>query len=136
MRESLMYGSVRGARGPSALPRDEGPGEAGASAGQSGPGKAWRIAWKPVFVRRRLTPARRRTHGTVGLVRPRNDRFAGAELVTTQHVRCPTCGTAVPRVQEAHHAQRIVGTWIVPHLAIRFEATFATRRFHIGKART
>jgi hypothetical protein len=41
MRESLMYGSVRGARGNSRPYRDEGASEAGAiSRCKSGPGKA------------------------------------------------------------------------------------------------
>ena len=50
MRESLMYGSVRGARGNSRPYRDEGASEAGAiSRWKSGPGKAQQAAWKRVL---------------------------------------------------------------------------------------
>jgi hypothetical protein len=68
MRESCMYGSVRGARGNSRPYRDEGASEAGAiSRCESGPGKAQQAAWKRVLREAAATPNTKRTQRLRGV---------------------------------------------------------------------
>ena len=70
MRESLMYGSVRGARGNSRPYRDEGAGRkarrdpAGASPAQVRPSKS---AWKRVLREAAVTPNTKRTQRLRGV---------------------------------------------------------------------
>jgi hypothetical protein len=83
MRESLMYGSVRGARGNSRPYRDKAPAKlarsAGVSPAQVRPSKP---PGSECCVRRRRRRTRSVHSGCVGcVIEPRNDEFAGAETV-------------------------------------------------------
>ena len=125
MRESLMYGSVRGTRGNSRPYRDEGARQswrdsAGASPAQVGPSKP---PGSECCVRRRRRRTRSVHSGCVGcVIEPRNDEIAGAEAVTygrTQHVQCRYARHCRPAGVEEHITRERIafGSWEVLCLA-------------------